>query len=127
MSSQHSFSIKYFFNSQKSGEQGHRVKLTGMPVSGGWQFGQEDIEELIFLIREGGTDGSGVSQIPRPSRVKQMLASRACRSAIMIGKTLNMADMQRILTQMSMMQNPWNCPHGRPTIRHLFSLCFLQR
>lgn len=99
-----------------------------MPVSGGWQFGQEDIEELIFLIREGGADGSGVvSQIPRPSRVKQMLASRACRSAIMIGKTLNVTDMRRILTQMSTMQNPWNCPHGRPTIRHLFSLCFLQR
>ncbi|XP_033219064.1 mismatch repair endonuclease PMS2 [Belonocnema kinseyi] len=118
----------FSFTINPEGEQGHRVKLIGMPVSGGWQFGQEDIEELIFLIREGGADGSGVvSQIPRPSRVKQMLASRACRSAIMIGKTLNVTDMRRILTQMSTMQNPWNCPHGRPTIRHLFSLCFLQR
>ena len=98
-----------------------------MPVSYGWQFGQEDIEELIFLIREGGVDGAGAKTIPRPSRVRQMLASRACRGAVMIGKALNNVDMHRLLTQMSEMKNPWNCPHGRPTLRHLLCLTLLKR
>lgn len=101
---------------------GKRVELIGMPVSGGWQFGQGDIEELIFLIKEGVIENKISSEIPRPSRVRQMLASRACRSAVMIGTALNNTEMQKLIIQMSQMKNPWNCPHGRPTIRHLFSL-----
>ncbi|XP_046734283.1 mismatch repair endonuclease PMS2 [Diprion similis] len=111
------------------GEPGHRVEVTGIPVSGNWQFGQEDIEELVFLIREGGSDdsidcGDG---IPRPSRVRQMLASRACRGAVMVGKALNDVDMRRLMTQMGQIKNPWSCPHGRPTIRHLLCLSLLSR
>lgn len=110
-----------------SGNVGERVKLTGMPVSGGWQFGQEDIEELIFLIKEGAIENKADSKIPRPSRVRQMLASRACRSAVMIGTVLNNSEMKELITQMSEMNNPWSCPHGRPTIRHLLSLFLINR
>ncbi|XP_043285524.1 mismatch repair endonuclease PMS2 isoform X2 [Venturia canescens] len=107
----------FTFDVNENENPGSRVRLTGMPTSGGWQFGQEDIEELIFLIREGASDNSGTADtIPRPSRVRQMLASRACRGAVMIGKALNMSEMRRLLWQMGEMKNPWNCPHGRPTI-----------
>lgn len=97
-----------------------------MPVSFGWQFGQADIEELIFLIKEG-LENKVFFEIPRPSRVQQMLASRACRSAVMIGTALNNTEMMKLVIQMSQMKNPWNCPHGRPTIRHLFSLSLMNR
>lgn len=102
-------------------ECGHRAELTGMPVSGHWQFGQEDIEELIFLIREGGVEDKEHHMF-RPSRVRQMLASRACRTAVMIGTALNNSEMLKLIKQMAQMENPWSCPHGRPTIRHLLSL-----
>nr|ATL75354.1 DNA mismatch repair protein PMS2 [Diachasma muliebre] len=108
-------------------QPGQRVHLTGMPVSGNWQFGEEDLEELIFLIREGGTEGIKDQTILRPSRVRSMLASRACRGAVMIGKALNTSEMRRLITQMGMIKNPWNCPHGRPTIRHLLSLKLLRK
>ncbi|CAK9826568.1 Mismatch repair endonuclease PMS2 [Anthophora retusa] len=110
----------------KRAESGHRVELTGIPVSGYWQFGQEDIEELIFLIKEGGIENKE-NNIYRPSRVRQMLASRACRSAVMIGTALNNNDMQKLITQMAQMNNPWSCPHGRPTIRHLLSLNLIHK
>lgn len=90
-----------------------------MPVSCGWQFGKEDIEEILILIQEGGPDGTGSNIIPRPSKVQQMLASRACRSAVMVGKPLDFSEMHQIVTQMSKVKNPWNCPHGRPTLRYL--------
>lgn len=48
-----------------------------------------------------------------------MLASRACRSSIMIGKALAKPTMRTILEHLSQMRSPWNCPHGRPTMRHL--------
>ncbi|XP_050582862.1 mismatch repair endonuclease PMS2 isoform X2 [Bombus affinis] len=111
----------FFFKIDSEGESGHRVQLTGIPVSGHWQFGQDDIEELIFLIREGGIENQKNSTF-RPSRVRQMLASKACRKAVMIGMALNNNDMHKLITQMAEMENPWNCPHGRPTIRHLLSL-----
>ncbi|OAD51872.1 Mismatch repair endonuclease PMS2 [Eufriesea mexicana] len=116
----------FFFKINSEAESGHRVQLTSIPVSGYWQFGQEDIEELIFLIKEGGIENKEKC-IFRPSRVRQMLASRACRSAVMIGTALNNNDMQRLVNQMAQMENPWNCPHGRPTIRHLLSLNLIHK
>lgn len=52
-------------------------------------------------------------------RVRAMLAMRACRSSIMIGKALDRGHMQRILAHLADLHAPWNCPHGRPTMRHL--------
>ncbi|KIY99177.1 hypothetical protein MNEG_8784 [Monoraphidium neglectum] len=48
-----------------------------------------------------------------------MLASRACRSSIMIGRALDPPLMRRILARLAELDAPWNCPHGRPTMRHL--------
>lgn len=106
----------FTFNINKQAESGKKIELIGMPVSGYWQFDQKDIEELVFLIREAGNENKD-KHIYRPTRVRQMLASRACRGAVMIGTALNTSEMQRLVTQMAQMQNPWNCPHGRPTIR----------
>lgn len=116
----------FTFNINEQAEPGKKIELIGMPVSGHWQFGQEDIEELVFLIREAGNENMD-KHIYRPSRVRQMLASRACRSAVMIGTALNFSEMQRLITQMAQMQNPWSCPHGRPTIRHLLSLLLINK
>jgi DNA mismatch repair protein PMS2 len=30
--------------------------------------------------------------------------------------------MKQIVSNMSDMENPWSCPHGRPTMRHLINL-----
>jgi len=51
-----------------------------------------------------------------------MLAMRACRSSIMIGRALDRPQMERILAALSELKAPWNCPHGRPTMRHLAAL-----
>eukprot|EP01068_Selenidium_serpulae_P001309 Selendium_serpulae@DN142_c0_g1_i1.p1 len=56
---------------------------------------------------------------PRPPRLWRILASRACRSAIMIGTPLQRAAMSGLVSRMAALQQPWNCPHGRPTMRHL--------
>ena len=52
-------------------------------------------------------------------RVRAMLAMRACRSSIMIGKTLDRRSMRKTLDHLADLDSPWNCPHGRPTMRHL--------
>ncbi|EDQ87753.1 uncharacterized protein MONBRDRAFT_26866 [Monosiga brevicollis MX1] len=93
-----------------------KVKLTAIPHSKHVEFGQEDIEEMLALLLE----RPGV--FVQPSRLRAMLASRACRSSIMVGKALKVAEMAEVVQHMSQLEHPWNCPHGRPTMRHLVNL-----
>lgn len=60
--------------------------------------------------------------ILRPPKVISMLASRACRKSVMIGKALNEKEQEKILNNLSVLEAPWNCPHGRPTMRFLENL-----
>ncbi|ESO84069.1 hypothetical protein LOTGIDRAFT_108533, partial [Lottia gigantea] len=98
-----------------------RIKLTSTPVSKNWNFGKEDIEELLFML----TDSPGT--MCRPSRVRMMFASRSCRKAVMIGTALNKTQMKKLVCHMGEIEMPWNCPHGRPTMRHLFNLQMLPK
>ncbi|XP_030631239.1 mismatch repair endonuclease PMS2 [Chanos chanos] len=93
-----------------------RVKLVSVPTSKNWTFGPGDIEELVFML----SDSPGV--MCRPSRVRQMFASRACRKSVMIGTALNTSEMKKLVVHMGEIEHPWNCPHGRPTMRHLANL-----
>ena len=51
-----------------------------------------------------------------------MFASRACRSSIMIGDALTETKMKEIIQRLNSVDQPWTCPHGRPTIRHIKNL-----
>lgn len=42
--------------------------------------------------------------------------------SVMIGKVLDNAKMKRLLERMSELEQPWNCPHGRPTMRHVVNI-----
>ncbi|KAL4874679.1 hypothetical protein BJY04DRAFT_224786 [Aspergillus karnatakaensis] len=103
---------------------GRRCSLLSLPLSKEVVFDIKDLEELIILLSEttsASTNNSEVD-IPRPSKVRKMFAMRACRSSIMIGKNLTQKQMEKVVRNMGTIVKPWNCPHGRPTMRHLFSL-----
>lgn len=51
--------------------------------------------------------------------MRAVLASRACRGSIMIGTPLDGRRMRKILDNLAGLHAPWNCPHGRPTMRHV--------
>jgi DNA mismatch repair protein PMS2 len=40
----------------------------------------------------------------------------------MIGTALDAAKMSGLTRQLATLDQPWNCPHGRPTLRHLVDL-----
>jgi DNA mismatch repair protein PMS2 len=100
---------------------GRRCKLLSLPLSKEVAFGLEDLDELLHLLAES-PGGSQSSIVPRPSKVRKMFAMRACRSSIMIGKTLTEGKMRTVVQHMGEIDKPWNCPHGRPTMRHLMTL-----
>lgn len=99
---------------------GSRVQLLSLPLSRETTFSLADLEELIFLLADNPT--SSATTVPRPSKVRKMFAMRACRSSIMVGKALSHRQMEKVVRHMGEMEKPWNCPHGRPTMRHLCGL-----
>ncbi|KXH32072.1 DNA mismatch repair protein MutL [Colletotrichum nymphaeae SA-01] len=105
-----------------SGDQpvGARCKLLALPLSRETTFTLSDLEELISLLSDHHL--TEVSSAPRPSKVRSMFAMRACRSSVMIGKALAQRQMEKLVRHMGELDKPWNCPHGRPTMRHLTGL-----
>lgn len=118
---------------------GRRCKLLSLPMSHEVTFDVDDLEELIALLADfpalpaanSGTTEETIfptknlnsyPSITRPSKVRRMFAMRACRSSIMVGKPLSTAQMERLVQHMGEIDKPWNCPHGRPTMRHLLGL-----
>eukprot|EP00116_Pleurobrachia_bachei_P002005 sb/3462267/ len=112
------------FRINEEGTPGTRVALTALPRSKSLVFDEGDVEELLWLLSE---DTTINRENLRPSKVFRMFASRACRSAVMVGTALSGARMGEIVGNMGDMDHPWNCPHGRPTMRHLVDLNRLQQ
>jgi len=113
------------------------------------EFGPLDVSVLCSILIEGssyeagsggtGTDGTGFygnnavrrhagttgihdntdRLLARLPKAIAMFASRACRNSIMIGTSLSQKDMISIVQKLAMTDSPWNCPHGRPTMRHV--------
>ena len=106
-----------------------RVQLVAVPFSKKTQFGVEDVHELVSVItdRFGGRASDRKNKMPslaecRLPKIMAMFASRACRFSIMIGRALPYSTMLKIVRRLQELDQPWNCPHGRPTMRHLVDL-----
>ncbi|KAI5824843.1 DNA mismatch repair protein MutL [Schizophyllum commune Tattone D] len=99
---------------------GARLRLVAQPVSKSTTFDMRDLEELIHLLQ----DAPGGVAV-RCSKARAMFASRACRKSVMIGMPLTKGQMTAVVQHMGTMDQPWNCPHGRPTMRHLIDLADL--
>ena len=72
---------------------GSRLRLTAVPVSKNTTFNASDVHELVSLL-EGqapaqGPLGSLEGGVIRPAKVRSMLAMRACRCSVMIGRALD--------------------------------------
>lgn len=106
---------------------GHRAKLVAVPVLKNVAFDDSDLHELVHKLNQLGT---ATSQSPthrlrlavRCTKVDGMIALRACRLSIMVGQSLGKNSMVEVVKHLATLDRPWNCPHGRPTMRHLVDL-----
>ena len=115
--------FKTSFDESGTSPVGQRVKLLALPLSHSITFNLSDLEELLSLLSDApASSHSSTRNIIRPSKVRKMFAMRACRSSIMIGRTLTRRQMGKVVGNLGDLDKPWNCPHGRPTMRHLCGL-----
>lgn len=97
---------------------GKRIRLTSMPNLKGKNFNLDDFNELINTINSDSNIGGKI----KCSKIRSICAMKACRSLIMIGQTLSQSTMEHVVQNLATLNKPWNCPHGRPTMRHLVEL-----
>lgn len=83
---------------------GARVSLLTKPVSRSTVFEVQDLSELLHMLRE---TAGGIHKHARPTKVRDMLASRACRKSIMVGSALDRSQMQRVVRHMGEIDQPW--------------------
>ena len=116
---------------------GNRIMVTCVPISNKSNklFNTKDIDEILFILSESELNPGSISSSSnerehlthiKPSSLRALYASKACRKSVMIGDSLNQKEMRRIVTHLSEIDKPWNCPHGRPTLRHLINVNLLQ-
>jgi DNA mismatch repair protein PMS2 len=99
------------------GEYGSSTAMTDERVSKTYLSLKND------AVTEGTAENSALRRrVPQLPKVVAMYASRACRSAIMIGTAMKPQEMERVVAKLEHVEQPWNCPHGRPTLRHLADL-----
>ncbi|KAJ7753592.1 MutL C terminal dimerization domain-containing protein [Mycena maculata] len=118
---QNGFEIELQTAADDDAGQSPRLSLTAQPISKDTVFDMKDLEELIHLMHD-----QPAGQMVRCSKARAMFAMRACRKSVMIGMPLTKGQMTAVVRHMGTMDQPWNCPHGRPTMRHLSDILGVQ-
>lgn len=86
------------------------LRVTAVPHSLGESF---DLRGFLDGLAEDLTSGA----IAR--HWESLLIRAACRGSIKAGDLLQVPEMERVIQNLQACQNPWSCPHGRPTFLRL--------
>jgi DNA mismatch repair ATPase MutL len=94
------------------------LKLTATPCIGGDKVAtQKDFIQFVQALSNGGS-----STFMKPAFAKRVLASYACRYAIMFGDVLDDNDCKSLLSSLSKCALSFTCAHGRPSVIPLLDL-----
>ncbi len=72
-------------------------------------LGQEDFQTMVDLLLE------GTRRVDQTVLIDRM-ATISCKAAIKGNDAISFEEMQSLLEQLMASPNPYNCPHGRPTM-----------
>lgn len=72
-----------------------------------------DMKDLFTQMLDDFHDFSGKQT---PELIKEKVASMSCKAAVKGNNKLSLAEVDELITELLTLDNPYNCPHGRPTI-----------
>lgn len=88
---------------------GKEYSVTALP---GNLFGL-DGKRLMVEILDGLASFHGNE---KPDMITEKIASMSCKAAVKGNQKLSMAEIERLIDELLTLDNPYHCPHGRPTI-----------
>ena len=87
----------------------HSIAMREMPLELYGKSEKRFFEDILDELVENGCKGT-------PEIIQEKIASMACKAAVKGNQSINHAEMKELLDQLFELENPYHCPHGRPTI-----------
>jgi len=84
-------------------------RIRGVPVI----FGEVQEKEVLHSVLDELSDWNSNSL---EERKEEMIKYMACHDSVTAGDKLSITNAKRLLEELGKMENPYTCPHGRPTI-----------
>ncbi len=85
------------------------LRVSGVPA---WSEAYDEktyIDEIITMVREN-------RKVNYEKLRSNAIATMACKASIKAKQRLSLAEMQHLINELFAANNPYSCPHGRPTI-----------
>lgn len=83
--------------------------IRGIPYDLFGYESKELFEEILTELSENPVHGV-------PQVIREKIASMACKAAVKGNNSLTLEEADKLIEQLLTLDNPYNCPHGRPTI-----------
>lgn len=87
---------------------GREFKISAVPANLYRVAEKELFIEILDKLEEGGDAA--------PEVIQERLASMSCKAAVKGNQHLSPAEAEALIDELLTLENPYNCPHGRPTI-----------
>lgn len=88
---------------------GKEYAITAIPAD----FSDIDMRSMFLELLNNFTELSGKTT---PELILEKVASMSCKAAVKGNNRLSRAEIETLIDELLQLDNPYNCPHGRPTI-----------
>lgn len=88
---------------------GKEYLISGMPS----EFSEIDTKAMFLEMLEDVTTLTGKEA---PNLILEKVASMSCKAAVKGNQHLSREEMDQLVSELLQLENPYHCPHGRPTI-----------
>ena len=78
-----------------------------------YELDMVDKKQLFYDILE---DASKIKNMSDSNLIKERIATMACKASIKGNQHISKQEMEELLNEMLTLENPYHCPHGRPTM-----------
>ena len=89
---------------------------------GGNEYSIRSVPTDLFGCSEGGLFTEMLDELAdgplkgAPSVIRQRIATMACKAAVKGNMSFGIEEMEALIDQLLTLEDPYHCPHGRPTI-----------
>lgn len=88
---------------------GKEFAITAIPAD----FETVDMKGMFLDMLD---DFTNISGREAPELILEKVASMSCKAAIKGGDSISRAEAEQLIDELLSLENPYHCPHGRPTI-----------
>lgn len=88
---------------------GKEYAITAIPAD----FTGIDMKTMFIDMLD---DFANIGGKDAPNLIMEKVASMSCKAAIKGNQHISLTEMEQLLDELLQLENPYNCPHGRPTI-----------